>query len=73
MIPRLLKKSLKARWQLGKALVVMAPRQVGKTTLLKNLCNQQGLLADVFDHSLALLPVLLVEVHIVRAVIHRLA
>lgn len=42
MIQRLLEAQLRARWSSGKALVVLGPRQVGKTTLLQKLCIQQG-------------------------------
>ncbi|MGA0555969.1 ATP-binding protein [Larkinella sp. VNQ87] len=42
MIPRLLEAQLRTRWDSGKALVVMGPRQVGKTTLLRKLCEEQG-------------------------------
>lgn len=42
MIDRLLETQLEARWGTGKALVVLGPRQVGKTTLLKKLCEQKG-------------------------------
>ncbi len=42
MINRLLETQLKARWGTGKALVVLGPRQVGKTTLLKKLCEERG-------------------------------
>ncbi|MFD2571478.1 ATP-binding protein [Spirosoma soli] len=42
MIPRLLEEPLRKRWNSGKALVVMGPRQVGKTTLLRKLCAEHG-------------------------------
>lgn len=42
MINRLLEDQLRSRWRSGKALVVMGPRQVGKTTLLKKLCDEHG-------------------------------
>ncbi|MBO0930165.1 ATP-binding protein [Fibrella aquatilis] len=42
MIGRLLEAQLQQRWDSGKALVVMGPRQVGKTTLLTKLCQEAG-------------------------------
>ena len=42
MISRLLEVSLRSRWNSGKALVVIGPRQVGKTTLLRKLCEETG-------------------------------
>lgn len=42
MIKRILEIVLQKRWQTGKALVILGPRQVGKTTLLRKLCEQQG-------------------------------
>lgn len=41
MITRLLEVQLRNRWNSGKALVVLGPRQVGKTTLLRKLCAEQ--------------------------------
>ncbi len=42
MIVRLLEQRVRDRWDSGKALVVVGPRQVGKTTLLRKLCNEAG-------------------------------
>jgi predicted AAA+ superfamily ATPase len=42
MVERLLNQVLKDRWNSGKVLVLLGPRQVGKTTLLKSLCAEQG-------------------------------
>ncbi|MEZ4905253.1 MAG: ATP-binding protein [Spirosomataceae bacterium] len=42
MINRQLQTQLEKRWATGKALVVLGPRQVGKTTLLKALCASKG-------------------------------
>jgi predicted AAA+ superfamily ATPase len=42
MIQRKLEAILKKRWDSGKVLVVLGPRQVGKTTLLEGLCRQEG-------------------------------
>ena len=42
MIERLLKKVLLNQWDSGKVLIVIGPRQSGKTTLLTDLCERQG-------------------------------
>jgi uncharacterized protein len=42
MIERQLKKTLEQRWNSGKVLIVLGPRQVGKTTLLNELCEREG-------------------------------
>ncbi len=42
MIERILKQNIVSRWRDRKVIVVTGPRQVGKTTLLKNICNEQG-------------------------------
>lgn len=42
MIQRELYKNIKKRWDSRKAIIVLGPRQVGKTTLLKQLCEEQG-------------------------------
>jgi uncharacterized protein len=42
MIERIIHNKIIERWNSGKAIVVLGPRQVGKTTLLKNICEQNG-------------------------------
>ena len=42
MIGRFLEMQLRIRWDSGKSLVVVGPRQVGKTTLIRQLCQEQG-------------------------------
>jgi predicted AAA+ superfamily ATPase len=42
MIERTLKASLEKHWNSGKVLIVLGPRQVGKTTLLDELCSREG-------------------------------
>ena len=42
MIERLLKVELLRQWDSGKVLIVIGPRQAGKTTLLADVCGQQG-------------------------------
>lgn len=42
MIERKLQYFLEQHWHDGKVLLVLGPRQVGKTTLLEKLCSQEG-------------------------------
>jgi len=42
MIERLLRKQIELRWDSGKAIIVMGPRQVGKTTLIRQICKEKG-------------------------------
>ena len=42
MIERKLKAQLEQHWNSGKVLIVLGPRQVGKTTLLEELCSREG-------------------------------
>ena len=42
MIERLLKVKLIRQWDSGKVLIVIGPRQAGKTTLLADVCGKQG-------------------------------
>jgi predicted AAA+ superfamily ATPase len=42
MIERKLKALVEEQWNSGKVLIVLGPRQVGKTTLLEELCSQEG-------------------------------
>jgi uncharacterized protein len=42
MIERKLKTQLLRQWDSGKVLIVLGPRQVGKTTLLSELCKAEG-------------------------------
>ena len=39
---RVLKKNLLEKWNSGKVLIVIGPRQVGKTTLIRSLCEAEG-------------------------------
>jgi predicted AAA+ superfamily ATPase len=41
-IARDLVKSIGTKWNSGKVLILVGPRQVGKTTLLKSLCEAEG-------------------------------
>ncbi|MBK8927923.1 MAG: ATP-binding protein [Crocinitomicaceae bacterium] len=42
MIDRVLEKRLLEKWNDDKVIIVLGPRQVGKTTLLKKLCQDSG-------------------------------
>lgn len=42
MIERQIKPLLQRQWNSGKVLIVLGPRQVGKTTLLDQLCSNEG-------------------------------
>lgn len=42
MIERVLKIALNRQWDSGKVLIVIGPRQAGKTTLLTGLCKEKG-------------------------------
>lgn len=42
MISRLLYPIIEERWNSGKAIIILGPRQVGKTTLLKTICGAKG-------------------------------
>ncbi|MEO6758843.1 MAG: ATP-binding protein [Saprospiraceae bacterium] len=42
MIERLLRKQIEQRWESGKAIIILGPRQVGKTTLLRQICAEKG-------------------------------
>ncbi|MEI6407844.1 MAG: ATP-binding protein [Bacteroidota bacterium] len=42
MIERLLRQQIESRWDSGKAIVILGPRQVGKTTLLRQICTEHG-------------------------------
>lgn len=42
MIDRLLKRQLLKRWGDRKVLIVLGPRQVGKTTLINGICKEKG-------------------------------
>jgi predicted AAA+ superfamily ATPase len=42
MIKRILEDKLKKRIDYKKAIIIHGPRQVGKTTLIKNLANSTG-------------------------------
>ncbi len=42
MITRQLEALIQNRWDSGKVIIVLGPRQVGKTTLLEHICKQNG-------------------------------
>jgi predicted AAA+ superfamily ATPase len=42
MIERALRKLIEQRWDSGKAIIILGPRQVGKTTLLREICKEKG-------------------------------
>ena len=41
-IERNLKITLNNEWNSGKVLIILGPRQVGKTTLIKDICEENG-------------------------------
>jgi predicted AAA+ superfamily ATPase len=41
-VNRALQKVLREKWNSGKVMILIGPRQVGKTTLLKSLCETEG-------------------------------
>lgn len=53
MIERALKKEIERRWDSGKAIIILGPRQVGKTTLLRQICTEKGdfLFLNGDDHT----------------------
>lgn len=42
LIGRSLEHELRSKWNSGKVLILIGPRQVGKTTLIKSLCEAEG-------------------------------
>jgi uncharacterized protein len=43
IIERQLKQSLLQQWDSGKVLIVLGPRQAGKTTLIESICKEKGI------------------------------
>lgn len=41
-IDRVVKNNIEEKWNSGKVLILIGPRQVGKTTLLRSLCEKEG-------------------------------
>lgn len=41
-IERVVKGNIEEKWNSGKVLILIGPRQVGKTTLLRSLCEKEG-------------------------------
>ena len=42
IIERQLRQSLLQQWDSGKVLIVLGPRQAGKTTLIESVCKEKG-------------------------------
>lgn len=42
MIERILRQEIEKRWATGKVIIILGPRQVGKTTLLNKICEEKG-------------------------------
>ncbi|WP_396168895.1 ATP-binding protein [Flavobacterium sp.] len=41
-LDRVVKNNIEEKWNSGKVLILIGPRQVGKTTLLRSLCEREG-------------------------------
>ena len=41
-IERILQNTLNKEWNSGKIIIVLGPRQVGKTTIIKEICDSKG-------------------------------
>ncbi len=42
MIERILRREVEKRWDSRKAIIILGPRQAGKTTLLRQICSEKG-------------------------------
>lgn len=53
LIPRIIESQIRSEWNSGKVLMVTGPRQVGKTTLIQNICDELGnyLFINGDDHA----------------------